>query len=301
VPAILGPTAVGKTDLALEIADRLGLEIISCDSRQIYRGMDIGTAKPSARERARICHWLIDCLEPSRQYSAYLFAQDAAAIIRDRARHKRTQLICGGAGLYFAALTQGLEPHGASKSAVREEYEALAREAGPEAVHALLRRIDPAAASRLHPNDLVRTIRALQIVRAGADPTASRRRGPDDMLFETVILTMDRARLYRRINARVDAMAASGLWEEFLALREAGHEQDAPGMRTVGYRELFAVQRGAMRFDEAIERIKRNTRRYAKRQFTWFARQTPGATVDIESSGARARILARLQRFCGDG
>ncbi len=298
--AILGPTAAGKTSVALEIAELLGAEIISCDSRQIYQGMNIGTAKPTASELFRVRHWLIDFLDPAEQYSAYSFARDACAIIRKRSQNGVRQLICGGTGLYYAALTQGLVPHGESDPDVRREYEEMALRLGNRAVYEELSRVDPASAMRVHPNDLYRTIRALQVYRQTGKPMSAVREssaGPSDIRFKTILLMMDRSALYQRIDKRVDAMVRAGLWDEFVALRKAGYDADAPGLRCVGYKELFAVQQGAMSFGDAVEQIKRNTRRYAKRQFTWFARQTAGTHIDTGSVDGRSKAARLVKQF----
>ncbi|MCL2183638.1 MAG: tRNA (adenosine(37)-N6)-dimethylallyltransferase MiaA [Chitinispirillia bacterium] len=229
VPVILGPTAVGKTGLVLELAEAMGYEVVSCDSRQIYRYMDVGTAKPSASERARVRHHLVDILDPSEGYSAFAFAGDALRVMRAARKIGKKILICGGAGLYYHILVNGTAP--------------LSGE--------------------------------------GSAPVREHRSPPDDMEFRTVVVNRPRDVLYNRINERVDAMVAQGLWEEFLALRQMGYAEASPGMICLGYRELFAVERGDIGLSRAVELIKQNTRHYAKRQLTWFRNKTGADWVDI--------------------
>jgi len=229
IPVILGPTAVGKTELVLRAAEAFGYEVVSCDSRQVYRGMDVGTAKPTAAERARVGHWLIDILDPSEAYSAFAFADDALRAIRSLREKGKKILICGGAGLYYHILVNGTAP--------------------------------------LSGEDSV--------------PVREARNPPEDMMFRTVVLNRPRDLLYDRINRRVDAMFGQGLWEEFLALRRAGYAESSPGMVCLGYRELFAVERGEVELSRAIELIKQNTRHYAKRQLTWFRNKTGAEWINI--------------------
>ncbi len=289
VPVLLGPTAVGKSAVALELAAVYGWEIISCDSRQLYRGMDIGTAKPSLQERAAAVHHLIDILDPSEEYSAGRFADEAVAVIRERAAAGKTTLICGGTGLYFRALQQGQSNGRPSDPAIRDELTRRAREQGSETLHRELAAVDAATAARLHPNDAQRIIRALALFRQTGKPLSDHPQEgtpPEGIRFIVVKLTLDRAQLYDRINRRVDAMVRSGLLEEFRKLRTAGFDRLSPGMQSVGYREFFGVEDGIMKHSDAVELIKRNSRRYAKRQITWFAHQVEGAEVDAEDTGA---------------
>ncbi len=284
VAVLLGPTAVGKSATALRVAMEQGWDIISCDSRQIYRGMDIGTAKPSLQERQLVRHRLIDILDPSEEYSAYCFARDAAKIIRQQAAAGKKVLICGGTGLYFRALCEGLTEMEASAPDVREALMARAAEVGPEIMHQELAAVDPQSAQRIHSNDLQRIVRALAVFQQTGKPMSSLKGEkscpPEDMRFIVATLNMPRTELYRRINLRVDEMVAGGLWEEFQRLRKASYDRQSPGMQSVGYRELFEVEEGSISVEVAVELIKRNSRRYAKRQMTWFTRQTGGASFE---------------------
>jgi tRNA dimethylallyltransferase len=237
VPVILGPTAVGKTELVLRAAESFGYEVVSCDSRQIYRHMDVGTAKPTLEEQARVRHWLIDILDPAAAYSAFNFADDALRVIRASRENGKKILICGGAGLYYHILVNGTAPLSVGSSA----------------------------------------------------PVREVRNPPEDIEFRTIVVNRPRCVLYDRINARVDEMVGQGLWEEFAALRGMGYAQTSPGMICLGYRELFAVERGEVQLPRAVELIKQNTRHYAKRQLTWFRNKVDAKWVDVsDESGADA-------------
>ena len=273
VPVILGPTGAGKTAVALRIAEASGLDIISCDSRQVYRFMDIGTAKPLAQELQRARHWLVDILDPSERYSAYDFAQDAGAIIRDLADKGRGGLVCGGTGLYFDCLRNGLGPQVASDPAERDRYMERAAQEGSGPLYRELCDVDPESASRIHENDVQRIIRALLVFSVTGRPLSVLKKQtmpPDDLEFGVAVLLPDRERLYEAINSRVDDMVLRGLWDEFAALRARGYDASSPGLQGVGYQELFLAERGSCTFAGAVEKIKQNTRRYAKRQITWF-------------------------------
>ncbi|MBN1760139.1 MAG: tRNA (adenosine(37)-N6)-dimethylallyltransferase MiaA [Chitinispirillaceae bacterium] len=296
VPVVLGPTAIGKSAVALSIAKATGWDILSCDSRQLYRGMNIGTAKPTVAERASVQHWLIDILDPSEEYSAWRFADEAATIIRNRAKEGRTVMICGGTGLYFRALQTGQTEREPSDPMVREELTRYARIHGSHALHRELTAVDRATAARLHPNDTQRIIRALALFRQTGKAMADHvQEGtpPSDMRFIVIRLTMDRAMLYERINNRVDAMMREGLLEEFRRLRSEGYHRQTPGLQCVGYKELFATEEEAS-FDDAVAKIKRNTRRYAKRQITWFAHQVKGMEVD---ASLPSRALQQVREY----
>jgi len=293
VPVVLGPTAAGKTGFALRVAEELGFEVLSCDSRQIYRGMDVGTAKPTAAERARVRHHLIDILEPSEAYSAFAFAEDALRVIRGAREIGKKILICGGTGLYYHILRSGAGRTDGADLTLRGELQDAARERGAEWLHGQLQVVDPAAAAKIHPNDTQRLLRALDVAYTTGKPISSLYGAgspPADIEFREVVVVRPREELYGRINKRVDAMVGAGLWDEFVSLRRAGYAEASPGMVCVGYRELFGVERGECGIDQAMELIKRNTRRYAKRQTTWFRKKPEGASV-IEASDERGDFL----------
>lgn len=285
VPVLLGPTATGKTDLALRIASDLEMEIISCDSRQIYRGMDIGTAKPRVDQLNRIRHWMVDIVDPNEKFSCYQFSRDAAALLRHRAAMGKRILICGGAGLYFKSLSNGLGPEVGPHPDIRGEYWEMARLRGARSVFDELARLDPRTAAGSHPSNVKRNIRALEVFRATGTALSELKKQahpPDGIEFFVMVCAMPRESLYQRINRRVDSMAKEGLWDEFSKLREKGFNASSPGMLCVGYRELFGVENGEIDFREALEKIKKNTRNYAKRQITWFRRQVQGLEVDMQ-------------------
>jgi len=268
---------VGKTALALALARDWPIEVVSVDSRQVYRRMDIGTAKPTPAERRRLPHHLLDVVEPDEPYDAARFARDAAAAIADIRARGRWPLLVGGTGLYLRALLDGLSSLPPADLAVRRRLRAEAAATGAEALHRRLAAVDPATAARLHPRDLVRIVRALEIAEVTGEPPSAlrgRRRVTAGVRFArlTVGLTMARDRLYARLDARVGRMLAEGLLEEVEALLAAGFGPELPAMQTIGYRHLIPAVRDRSRLPEAVRAMQRDTRRYAKRQWTWFLR-----------------------------
>ena len=298
---LVGPTAIGKTDVAVRLAARLPLEAVSADSRQVYRGMDIGTGKPSADERAALPHHLIDVVDPPERYHAARFRRDALeAIARIRARG-RLPVVVGGTGLYVRALLKGLHPAPPADPALRVELEAIAAAQGSEALHRRLAERDPVAAARLHPRDRVRLVRALEVLTLGGpgpEPADWRSAVPPFRLL-MVGLRQSREALSRRIADRVRAMVARGMMSEVQGLLEAGYDEALPAMGGIGYRQFSAVLRGDMTEAEATRLMIRDTTRYAKRQMTWFARDPEVRWLDVDAVGgpdgtARAvEILAR--------
>lgn len=292
VPVILGPTAIGKSAMALEIAEKLQWEILSCDSRQVYRKMNIGTAKPSPSQLAVVQHWLIDILDPSESYSAFGFTKEALQIIRNRAACGKTVLICGGTGLYFKCLSEGVAAPVDSDPIIREKLMKEAQRDGVSVLYNQLRIKDPHSALRIHPNDLQRIVRALTVCYQTGTPFSEIRREKnktEDLEFKVVKLTCNRQWLYGRINNRVIQMINEGLWEEFLGLIKQGYHEKSPGLQCVGYKELFAHYKGRCSIAEATALIQQNSRRYAKRQNTWFTHQVPGTIFDTSVSCAVIR------------
>ena len=266
---------MGKTAAAVEVARRVGGEIVSADSGAVYRGLDIGTAKPSEAERRGVCFHVLDVASPEEGFSAARFkacAEDALAGIRERGTWP---IVCGGTGLYVRALLDGLSLTETPRDpAFRALLMHEAETEGVPALHARLASQDPAAAARIHVNDRVRIVRALEIMEHAGRPVsalyaedADRRRALRSARFA---LTAPREELHRRIEARVDAMIASGLAAEVAALLACGAPSDAPGMKVLGYKEMVAHLSGACSLPDAVLLIKRNTRRYARRQLTWF-------------------------------
>lgn len=271
---IVGPTAVGKTALSLRLARRFRGEIISGDSMQVYRGMDIGTAKASPEERREIPHHLIDLVEPDQPFSVDAFQHLARKAIADIQARRRLPMLVGGTGLYIQAVTHGYALPGAKEDpAFRRKMAQWADEKGNAALHRRLAEVDPEAARRLHPNDRRRIIRALEIYRKTGRPLSEvQQQGKG--LYRTcwIGLTMPRDVLYERVNQRVDQMMAEGLLEEVAALREKGVPRDAVSMQALGYKECWMALEGQISLAEAVELVKRRTRKFAKRQLSWFRR-----------------------------
>ena len=299
LPALLlmGPTAAGKSALALAVAETFGGEIVSVDSAQVYRGMDIGTAKPDAATRRRVAHHLLDVVDPTESYSAARFARDAAnAIAAIRARG-RVPIVAGGTMLYFKALTQGLSELPAADAVVRAAIDAEARERGWPALHAELARVDAATAARLAPGDAQRIQRALEVWRTSG-VALSRLQGRRDATALGAVVTLallpgDRARLHRDMAARFDAMLDGGLVDELVALRQRYPlHADLPAMRAVGYRQAWSYLEGALDRGRLRDAGIAATRQLAKRQITWL-RATPATFVDpyTDDAFARARSL----------
>ena len=276
--AVVGPTASGKSALALALAERLNGEIISCDSMQIYRRMDIGTAKPTADELARVRHHLIDVAEPEESFSAADYVSLAVKAIADCESRGRLPIVCGGTGLYLDALLRGEEPAPNTVDAeVRASLMAFAEREGAEALWQELLRIDPESAAATHKNNVKRVARAIEIYRvSGVTKTELDRRSRlSDARYDACVIGLryaDRAELYRRIDRRVDIMIEEGLVEETERLLGEGvFDKNATAAQAIGYKELLPYLRGSCSLDEATESLKMATRRYAKRQMTWFS------------------------------
>jgi len=277
---LLGPTASGKSVLAMELAGRLPLEIVSVDSGQVYRGMDIGTAKPSAAERARVPHHLIDVVDPTASYSAGRFRSDAIAAVSAILARGRIPLLVGGTMLYYRALAQGFDALPPAEPGLRAQIDARAARHGWPALHADLARVDPATAARLAPNDAQRIQRALEVWelsgRRMSELQTGARQAPPFALHAFALVPEDRAELHRRIAARFDRMLKEGLLEELRTLRKRyALHAGLPSMRCVGYRQAWACLEGE--YGEAVLREKgvAATRQLAKRQLTWL-RSLPG-------------------------
>jgi len=276
---IAGPTASGKTALAIALAQRAGGEIVSADSQQVYRHFDIGTAKPSPEELAAVPHHLVSAVDPMEPFSAVEYQRRADVIIAEIAARGRPVFVVGGTGLYLRVLLHGVLEAPGALPALRESLEALAATEGREAVHRKLAEVDPETAAKLPPQDMVRVIRALEIHAQTGVPASEFRRAhafaPDRYPFRLFVLSPPREELYRLINARTRALFAHGLVEETRTLLARGYADAAP-MRSVGYVQARAVVEGRMTEDAAIHDTAQETRRYAKRQLTWF-RKEPGA------------------------
>jgi len=289
---LTGPTACGKTELALALAQRVPLEIISMDSALVYRGLDIGTAKPSPAIRGAVPHHLIDILDPTESYSAGRFARDAGALIDEIRGRGRLPLLVGGTLLYLRALRDGLSPLPRADRSVRAELDAQAAELGLKALHDRLRRVDPEAAARIAPSDRQRIQRALEVHALTNRPISELQRADDERkrpgVLAIALVPESRAELATRIERRFDAMVEAGFLAEVERLRARGDlDADMPAMRAVGYRQLWAHLDGRYTWDEARAKAIVATRQYAKRQLTWLRGDTR-----IESWPALAADLA---------
>ena len=304
-PAIvlLGPTASGKTALAMELMQRLPLELISIDSAQVFRDMNIGTAKPDAATLARFPHRLIDLISPEERYSAAQFRTDALREMATITAAERIPLLVGGTMLYYKALRDGLAELPAADPAVRAEIDALAARAGWPAVHAELARLDPASAARLQPTDAQRLQRALEIVRLSGQPVdhfyASQSREPlPYRLLSLALVPQQRHLLHERIASRFAAMLAEGLVDEVVTLqRNYQLHAELPSMRCVGYRQVWQMLAGELAHHELEERGIYATRQLAKRQLTWLRSLPEVACFDPLDTASAPRILARVHQF----
>jgi tRNA dimethylallyltransferase len=299
---LMGPTASGKTTVAGEIAARFAVEIVSVDSAQVFRGMDIGTAKPSAMERAAVPHHLIDILDPTQSYSAAQFRADCSRLMREITARGRMPLLTGGTMLYFKALREGLSDLPEADPAVRAALDAEAKEKGWPALHAELALVDSTAAARLKPNDSQRIQRALEVFRVTGKPMSALQgaRIADSLPFRFVpvaLIPSDRAVLHRRIEQRFAAMLAAGLIDEVAGLQKKyALNRELPSMRCVGYRQAWEHLEGA--YDRATLRDKGiyATRQLAKRQLTWLRAMAGVANFDCVAPDAGAQVLVHLQR-----
>jgi tRNA dimethylallyltransferase len=297
---ITGPTGAGKTEVAVRLASRLPVEVVSADSRQVYRGMDIGTAKPSREQRLAVAHHLIDVVNPDESYNAARFNVEARQAIADVLGRGRLPLVVGGTGLYIRALLRGLLPAPAADAEVRRELRELARREGLPVLHARLQEVDPEAASRIHPRDPVRIIRALEIYRKTGAPvgvTSHWRDSRPEWTLLLVGLTRPRAALYEALGERVDRMVGRGLQEETRRLLAAGYDPSLSAMQGIGYRHFVQVIRGEWAEARAIHEMKRDTRQYAKRQWTWCAREPGIRWVDVEAAEGQDGVVEQIEKW----
>ncbi len=269
---IVGPTAVGKTRLALRLAGELGAEIVSADSRQVYRGMDIGTDKPTAEERQRVPHHLVDIVDPDEEFTLARYQDMAYAAIEDVLARGRVPLLVGGTGLYIKAVVEGWSiPRVRPNEALRTELYREAEAKGGVALHARLHQVDPVAAEKIDPRNVRRVIRALEVyLETGRPISELQRRRPPPYRVLQIGLTMERAALYQCIDQRVDRMIERGLVEEVRGLVERGYGYKLPAMSGLGYRQVGCYLRGEISLEEAIRFIKRDTRRFVRQQYNWF-------------------------------
>lgn len=275
---IAGPTAVGKSDLGVELALRIGGEIISADSMQVYRHMDIGTAKISKQEMRGVPHHMIDIIEPTENYHVFDFKQRAKTACEDIASRGKVPIVVGGTGFYIQALLYDIDfSEQGEDHDMRSELQAIADNEGPEVLHKLLAELDPNTAGSLHPNNVKRVIRAIEFARQNGEAISKHNEEQREKLspydFRYFVLTDDRAAVYERIDARVDKMIAAGLEDEVRSLVKMGCAPDMTSMQGIGYKQMLMYLNGEVDLDEAIRLIKRDSRHYAKRQLTWFNRE----------------------------
>ena len=295
---IVGPTAVGKTGMALELAGRWGGEIVSADSMQVYRHMDIGTAKPTPPERARIPHHLLDVVDPDEPFDASRYIELAHAVINRLLRQGKPVFVVGGTGLYIRALLGGLIDGPGADEVLRQELKEEMKRFGKEHLYERMRASDPRAAAQIHPHDGIRIVRALEVLELTGRSIVEYqqehrfREAPYEAL--RIGLELDRQRLNDRIDRRVEQMVADGFAQEVRRLLDMGYGESLKSMQSLGYRHMVSFLAGRQRLDEAIRLIKRDTRQYAKRQMTWFAadRQIDWLDpADVEAASRRLGVF----------
>jgi tRNA dimethylallyltransferase len=298
---VLGPTAAGKSDLVLKLAPRLNAEVINADSQQVYRQMDIGTAKPLKAERAKVPHHLIDVVDPDEEFNVARYRELAMASAREIQSRGKQVIVCGGTGLYIKVLTRGLFVGPAQDAEIRQTLNAEAEANGLSSLYQRLERVDSSATSWIHPNDRQRIIRALEVYQLTGKPMSEwqREHAFRESAFSTLKIGLDRPRaeLYDRINQRCDEMIDAGLVQEVKRLFDQGYSSRLNSLRSVGYRHMALFLMGRMGLEEAVDLMKRDTRRLAKRQLTWFRRDEEIHWFHPERQ--RQEIRDTVDRFIG--
>ena len=296
--AIVGPTASGKTPLSLILADRLGGEIVSADSRQVYRYLDIGTAKPTQEERNRIPHHFVDILDPAEEYNAGRFGVEARHKIAELFRSGKKPILVGGSGLYVRAVIDGFFEGPGKDPHIRAHLELRMLKEGPEALLAELRRVDPLAADRMELKKPRRIIRALEVYAVTGRPLSTyHQEQSSPPPFDVIQFAMagKRESLYRQIELRVDKMLSGGLIEEVRSLQNRGYDRSLNSLNTVGYKEVFDFLESKTTYERMVELIKRNTRRFAKRQLTWFRADKRIQWIDVDESSSLVEVAAIIE------
>ncbi len=297
---VAGPTASGKTALSIALAKELGAEVVSCDSMQLYKYMDIGTAKPTAEEMDGVPHHMLSVAEPWEDFSVSRYCAMATPIVEDILARGKAVIVTGGTGLYMDALIRGNDFAPCPATGCREELEDLARKEGIGAVLALLEQVDPESAARLHPADEKRIIRAMEVYRETGITITQHNRNTQarDSRFHPVWLALNdenRQDLYRRIDSRVEKMLEEGLLEEVRGLLAMDLPEKSTALQAIGYKEFIAALAGSCTMDEAIAQVQQSSRRYAKRQLTWF-RRNPAMNWLIRVPGAGTTEIMHLAR-----
>ncbi|HJT20239.1 MAG TPA: tRNA (adenosine(37)-N6)-dimethylallyltransferase MiaA [Nitrospira sp.] len=306
--AIVGPTAVGKSLIAIEVAKRFDTEILTADSRQVYRGMDLGTDKPALTEQQGVAHRLIDLVDPDEPFNAGLYRRYAAEAIERLHHRRRLPLVVGGTGLYVRTLLKGLCDAPPADPTVRASLRREATEEGPERLYARLMSIDPLSASRLHPRDTSKVIRALEVHHLSERSMSDfqSRHGFAERPYRSLVVGLNRERgaLYGRIEARIDRQLNEGLIDEAARLLGRGYTRDSASMKGLGYRHAAAFLAGDYDRTEMIRRFKRDTRRFAKRQLTWFRSEPDIQWLWIEETETPVRtakrVSERIERFLAE-
>ena len=298
VVVIVGPTAIGKSRIAIHVAKVWGTELLTADSTQVYRGMDIGTDKPTAADHAEVPHRLIDLVDPDQPFNAGEFRRHAVEEIDGLHRKGLLPIVVGGTGLYVRALLRGLWPGPPVDRSLRKKMEAEAAERGWESMVAELRQVDPESANVLHPHDRVKVLRALEVYRQTGLPLsqAHREHRFQDQPFQALVLglTMERSALYRRIEDRVEVEIEKGLVEETRRLLAEGYSRQSVPMKSLGYRQMAGYIEGEYSFDEAVRRLKRDTRHFAKRQMTWFRKEPNVVWIEMAPEEAPEVVAQRV-------
>lgn len=294
---ILGPTAVGKTNIAIKVAQKISGEIISADSMQIYRYMDIGTAKPTMEERKGIPHYLIDIICPDESFSVADFRQEAEQLINDIEKRGNFPMLVGGTGLYLSALTeQFFFPEIATDWELREGLRRQAEIHGTTYIHNKLQAIDPITAARLHPNDLRRVIRAIEIYQLTGLPLSVQPKKEKRSNYQIINIGLIRPRqeIYERINKRVEEMIGQGLVDEVHRLLDMGYNEDLVSMQGLGYRQIIPYLKNSCSLERSIELLKRDTRHFAKRQLTWFRRNESIQWIELNNYKRDSEVMTEI-------
>ena len=299
---VLGPTASGKTTFAAALAAQLDTEIISADSMQVYRHMDIGSAKIRPEEMQGVPHHLVDCLEPDEEFNVVRFQQMAKEAMKKIYAAGHIPIVVGGTGFYIQALLYDVQfQEEREGSSYRKKLEEIARIEGAEVLHERLKKVDPESAEAIHKNNVKRVIRALEYYEETGRPISvhnkEQRENESPYNFLYIVLTMDRKKLYARINRRVDQMAEQGLAEEVTGLHEEGYDKGLTSMQAIGYKEWFPFFEGKCSKEEVIEQIKKDTRHFAKRQLTWFRRERDVQMIDKDQFATESDIVEEIIRL----
>lgn len=300
---LTGPTAVGKTALSIRLAKALDGEIISADSMQVYRGMDIGSAKVTKEEMDGVRHYLIDVLEPEEDFNVASFQKMAKEALEEIYSHGKLPIVAGGTGFYIQALLYDIDfQDDTGEGTMRRALEQLALEKGAEYLHSLLRQVDARSADQIHPNNVKRVVRALEYYRQTGEPFSlhnqRERKRPSPYHFLYYVICSERKSLYERIDRRVDAMMSAGLVEEVQALKERGVKRGMTSMQGLGYKEILDYLDGKCSLEEAVYILKRDTRHFAKRQLTWFRREREVRWLKLEDYGGDLDLV--LQKILED-